>query len=65
MQIETYLTDNPRCGMVLIDGMLDLLTSFNDIAESTRLIKIFNDGQSNSILLYRRYFIEVKLPVQL
>jgi hypothetical protein len=25
MQIETYLVDNPRCGMVLIDGMLDLL----------------------------------------
>jgi hypothetical protein len=36
--IEKYLQINSDCGLLVIDGILDLIESFNDEAESKRLI---------------------------
>lgn len=39
--IETYLRIEPYCGIVIIDGLLDLLENMNDEGESKRLIRRF------------------------
>lgn len=36
--IDEYLKNSPRCGLLVIDGILDLINSFNDEAESKRLV---------------------------
>lgn len=36
--IEKYLQLNPDCGLLVVDGILDLIESYNDEAESKRLI---------------------------
>jgi hypothetical protein len=36
--IDTYLQLTPDCGLLMLDGLLDLLESFNDEGESKRLI---------------------------
>lgn len=38
--IDRYLQLSPNCGMLIIDGMLDLLHSYNDEGESKKLINI-------------------------
>jgi hypothetical protein len=38
--IDRYLQLNENCGLLILDGMLDLLTSYNDEAESKRLVNI-------------------------
>lgn len=38
--IEKYLQLNPACGLLVIDGILDLIESYNDESESKRLINI-------------------------
>lgn len=38
--IEKYLQLNPDCSMLVVDGILDLIESYNDEAESKRLINI-------------------------
>lgn len=36
--IERYLEQNPDCGLLVVDGILDLIESYNDEAESKRLV---------------------------
>lgn len=36
--IEAYLTENPQCSILVIDGLLDLILDFNNVIESKRLI---------------------------
>lgn len=38
--IEKYLQINTDCGLLVVDGILDLIESYNDEAESKRLINI-------------------------
>jgi hypothetical protein len=38
--IDNYLNKNKNCGLLCIDGILDLLSSYNDEGESKRLINI-------------------------
>lgn len=35
--IEYYLETNPECGMIFLDGMLDVVDNMNDVTESKRL----------------------------
>jgi hypothetical protein len=37
--IETYLSENPDCSVIIIDGLLDLLVNYNDERESSLLTK--------------------------
>jgi hypothetical protein len=37
--IETYLSENPECSVIIIDGLLDLLVNYNDERESSLLTK--------------------------
>jgi hypothetical protein len=37
--IEAYLSDNPDCSVIIIDGLLDLLVNYNDERESSLLTK--------------------------
>jgi len=37
--IEAYLTDNPDCSIIIIDGLLDLLVNYNDERESSLVTK--------------------------
>jgi hypothetical protein len=37
--IEAYLSENPDCSVIIIDGLLDLLVNYNDERESSLLTK--------------------------
>ena len=37
--IEIYLTENPDCSIIIIDGLLDLLVNYNDERESSLVTK--------------------------
>lgn len=37
--IQYYLDTTPTCGMIVLDGLLDMIERFNDEGESTKLIK--------------------------
>jgi len=39
--INIYLEHNPGCGILVIDGLLDLLDNMNDEGQSKRIIRIF------------------------
>lgn len=38
--IETFVNHNPECCLLFLDGILDLLDSFNDERESIRLVRL-------------------------
>lgn len=38
--VNTYLKSTPDCAVIIIDGILDCISNFNDERESKRLIKI-------------------------
>ena len=39
--VDHYLKNNPDCAVLVIDGILDLLIDFNNVAESKRLTNYF------------------------
>jgi KaiC/GvpD/RAD55 family RecA-like ATPase len=51
--IKKYLELHPKCGLLVIDGILDLIESFNDESESKRLINMLKaiTKQSNCLAL--------------
>ena len=38
--IDTYLKENPKCGIIIIDGILDCIDNMNDEGASKRLIRV-------------------------
>lgn len=50
--IYTYLLQNSDCGIIIIDGLLDLVNNMNDEGEAKRIIRLFKKwGKQFNVLI--------------